>query len=132
MKFHKDGTSPINGEIFVFGSNLAGRHGAGAAKLAYQKFGAIYGQATGLQGNSFAIPTKDQILKPLDLKSIKFYVDDFLIFTQVYPEKEFWVTAIGCGLAGNSHSEIAPMFKKSGENISLPDCFLGFLKDEDE
>jgi hypothetical protein len=116
-------------EIFVFGSNLSGRHGAGAAKLA-TKWGAVYGQEAGLQGNTYGIPTKTgNSLKTLDLSSIKQYVDDFISFTKERTDLTFLVTRIGCGLANLSAKEVAPLFKEAVglENVFLPSEFLTVL-----
>lgn len=107
--------------IFVFGSNLDGRHGKGAALCARNNHGAIYGQGVGLQGNSYAIPTKDKYLKTLSLDKIKPYVDDFLKFASEHPELEFEVTKIGCGLAGYKEIDISPMFESAPRNCHLPD-----------
>ena len=111
-----------NDEIFVFGSNLSGIHGKGAALTAKQKYGAIQGQGWGLQGNSFAIPTKDQNIKTLPLYKIKIFIDTFFLFAKSNPDKKFFITAIGCGLAGYKHEEIAPMFFKFSylKNARLP------------
>lgn len=108
-------------QIFVFGSNLSGRHGLGAAKTA-MFMGAIYGKSIGIQGQTYAIPTKDEDLKPLPLSVIKRYVDEFLEFTKIHPDKHFLVTKIGCGLAGNKVADIAPMFTEAENhgNIALP------------
>ena len=111
----------VNKQIFVFGSNLAGRHGKGAALCARQKHGAIYGQGVGLQGCSYGIPTKDENIKTLGLLSIKFYVDEFLLFALAHPNMTFNVTKIGCGLAGYTEDQIAPMFVDAPENCILPD-----------
>jgi|ERR1019366_3375619 hypothetical protein len=111
-------------KIFVFGSNLSGRHGRGAAKFAREHYGAIYGQATGLQGDSFAIPTKDEKLNTLSLDRIKKYVEAFLMFAQQNPEYEFQLTNIGCGLAGYLPADIAPMFKDAPENVIQSKEFL--------
>lgn len=108
-------------ECFVFGSNLAGRHGAGAALCALQKHGAIYGQGKGLQGDSYALPTKDASLNSLPLTAIAKYVEEFLKFAESRPELTFRVTKIGCGLAGYTESEIAPMFQKVPKNCLLPE-----------
>ena len=81
-------------EVFVFGSNLAGAHGGGAARLAYNRFGAIWGQGVGLQGQSYAIPTMQG-----GVETIKPYVDEFIAFAKAHPEKKFLVTKIGCGIA---------------------------------
>lgn len=107
-------------EIFVFGSNLAGRHGKGAALTAFKQYGAIYGEGQGLQGNSYAIPTKDENIKTLPLNRIRRYVEQFIRFAQLNPEMTFKVTAIGTGLAGYDESEIAPMFVKAPINCILP------------
>ena len=107
-------------EIFVFGSNLAGRHGKGAALFAKQNHGAIYGVGRGLQGNSYAIPTKDHNLKTLPLGEISFYVHSFLLFAEENSDMIFNVTPIGCGLAGYRYSDIAPMFEKCPNNVRLP------------
>lgn len=106
--------------IFVFGSNLAGRHGAGAALCALQDHGAVYGQGIGLQGNSYGIPTKDGNIETLPLTSIHAYVLDFLIHAQEHPDNTYNVTRIGCGLAGYTDSDIAPMFKNAPTNCNLP------------
>lgn len=113
--------------IFVFGSNLAGRHGRGAAKAAVEKYGAIYGQGIGLQGSSYAIPTKDRYIKTLPLYIIANYVKDFLTFANSHPELTFQVTPIGCGLAGYSPEQIAPMFKGAPNNCILPEIFVAVL-----
>lgn len=107
-------------EIFVFGSNLAGRHGKGAALTAFRQYGAIYGQGIGLQGNSYAIPTKDENIKTLPLNKIKKYVDQFIRFAQLNPDMRFKVTAVGTGLAGYNESDIAPMFANAPDNCILP------------
>ncbi len=106
--------------IFVFGSNLAGRHGKGAALFAKQNHGAIYGQGYGLQGSSFAIPTKDGKLKTLPLTEIQKYVTMFIEFAEDHPLMTFQLTPIGCGLAGYKYSDIAPMFKEAPSNVTLP------------
>ena len=120
-------------DIFVFGSNLAGIHGAGAAKFAFKNHGAKWGQGIGLQGYSYAIPTKDRNLKTLDLETIKFYIDDFITGAAFYPVFNFMVTEIGCGLAGYEPKEIAPLFKNAMEvsNIKLPARFLDVIEGTD-
>ncbi len=107
-------------EIFVFGSNLSGMHGGGAARLAYQKFGAIWGQGVGLQGQSYGIPTMQG-----GVNTIKPYVDEFIEFAKTHPQLKFLVTEIGCGIAGFSIEEIAPLFEQAieVENIYLPERF---------
>ena len=104
-------------EIFVFGSNLAGSHGGGAARLAYEQFGAVWGQGVGLQGQSYAIPTMQG-----GVETIKPYVDEFIKFALSHSELIFYVTQIGCGIAGFKVAEIAPLFKKTIDvaNIILP------------
>lgn len=110
----------MKNNIFVFGSNLAGRHGKGAALTAYRTHGAIYGQGMGLQGNSYAIPTKDEQLNILPLHKIQKYVDTFIRFAKLNPDKTFQVTRIGCGLAGYDDVDIAPFFKNAPDNCILP------------
>lgn len=126
MKFHKDGTLPTNGEVFVFGSNLAGIHGAGAAKAAL-RFGARHGHGIGLWGRSYAIPTKDHDLKSLQIDNIKPYIERFKKITLEYPRVEFFVTRVGCGLAGYKDKDIAPLFKGCGENCSFPEQWGAYL-----
>ena len=108
-------------EIFVFGSNLAGMHGGGAAWIAYQRFGAIMGQGVGLQGQSYAIPTMQG-----GVETIKPYVDEFIEFAKAHPELKFLVTKIGCGIAGFREDEIAPLFYHAigCKNIVLPKEFV--------
>ena len=108
-------------EIFVFGSNLAGSHGGSAAYAAYRKFGAIWGQGVGLQGQSYAIPTMQG-----GVETIKPYVDEFIEFAKQHPELKFFVTKIGCGIAGFRIGEIAPLFANAVdvENIILPKEFV--------
>jgi hypothetical protein len=113
--------------IFVFGSNLAGRHGKGAAKFALLNHGAIYGKGWGLQGNSFAIPTKDANLVTLSLSFIKGYVDSFIDFAEKNPDLTFQLTPIGCGLAGYKPEHIGPMFKNSPPNVVIPDEFREYI-----
>jgi hypothetical protein len=119
--------------IFVFGSNLAGRHGKGTALDAKQRHGAIYGQGIGLQGRSYAIPTKDgrnraiPLADPsqtLPLSTIKRHVDTFLAFAASRPDLSFIVTPIGCGLAGYTPAQIAPMFAGAPDNCVLPRPFV--------
>lgn len=105
--------------IFVFGSNLAGRHGKGAALDAVRLYGAIYGMPVGRQGQSYAIPTKDKQLNPLPIHKIKGYVDSFLEYARQHPELVFSVTRIGCGLAGYKNEDIAPLFKDRLRNVIL-------------
>ena len=111
-------------EIFVFGSNLAGAHGGGAARLAYERFGAVWGEGVGLQGQTYAIPTMQG-----GGETIKPYVDAFILFAKENPTQTFLVTRIGCGIAGFRDEEIAPLFKDAidAENIILPQEFAELL-----
>jgi len=111
-------------EIFVFGSNLSGSHGGGAALFAYQKFGAVWGQGVGLQGQSYGIPTMQG-----GTDTIQPYVDEFIEFAQSHSDLKFYVTAIGCGIAGFNPEDIAPLFKKAVEvkNIYMPSSFWAIL-----
>lgn len=109
--------------IFVFGSNLAGIHGGGSALAARKHHGAIMGQGVGLQGDSYAIPTKDKNIQTLPLSEIRKYVADFIEFAHANPEMRFTVVAIGCGLAGYTPEQIAPMFKGCPDNCNLPESF---------
>lgn len=111
--------------IFVFGSNLAGRHGAGAALCALREYGAEYGVGVGRTGHAYAIPTKDRYLHRLELAEIEGYVCDFLEYAKRHFELKFNVTRIGCGLAGYTDTDIAPMFRDAPRNCMLPDEWKG-------
>lgn len=113
--------------VFVFGSNLAGRHGKGAALWATQHRGAVYGIGIGHAGNSYAIPTKDINIKTLPLDRILRYVEWFLDFAMSRPDLTFQLTPIGCGLAGYKPEQIAPMFRDAPPNVILPDEFIKAL-----
>jgi hypothetical protein len=115
--------------IFCFSSNLQGRHGKGAALHAYTNFGAEYGVGEGLQGRSYAIPTKDKFIKTLPIYEIYRHVKTFINFAKDHPEYTFHLTPIGCGLAGYKYEEIAPLFTFAPENVILPDEFIGALKE---
>lgn len=106
------------GEIFVFGSNLQGMHAGGAARIAYNNFGAIWGQGVGLQGQSYGIPTMQG-----GVETVRPYVNEFIQFAKDHPELTFLVTRIGCGIAGFTDAEMAPLFEKAHnmENIVLPE-----------
>lgn len=111
-------------EIFVFGSNLGGMHGGGAARYAYQHFGAVWGEGVGLYGQSYAIPTMHggpDVIKP--------YVEEFIAFAKQHGELLFLVTPIGCGIAGFTAREIAPLFRDAVgvDNIVLPESFIKVL-----
>lgn len=127
----KDRITPENikrledNQIFVFGSNLSGKHGKGAAKTALG-WGAKWGQAKGLQGKTYGIPTKDAtVRKTLSVNVISIFVNEFILFAIQNPQLTFLVTEIGCGLAGLKPKEIAPLFKDvvNIENIYLPEKF---------
>ncbi len=117
-------------EVFVFGSNLSGRHGAGAARTAL-KWGAKWGQAAGMQGKTYAIPSVNaDITRSLSPEEIKPWVDDFTGFAKSFPGLKFLVTEIGCGLAGLKPEDVAPLFKEASElsNVYLPKRFWHNLK----
>jgi hypothetical protein len=117
-------------QIFVFGSNLSGRHGKGAAKTALG-WGAKWGQAAGLQGRTYGIPTKDaSIRRTLRIDEIQPFVDDFIEFAKSRKDLIFLVTEVGCGLAGLKPKDVAPLFIKAVdvENIHLPEKFWHKLK----
>ena len=118
-------------EVFVFGSNEAGRHGAGAARDALA-FGAKFGVYLGMCGQTFAIPTKDPRLRTLPLDRIQSYVNTFLGYAKLAPHLKFMVTPIGCGLAGYKPSQISPFFKEGVqlENVWLPSSFHDFYRQE--
>ena len=111
-------------EVFVFGSNLQGHHYGGAARIANEKFGAIFGQGVGLQGQSYAIPTMQG-----GVETIRSYVDEFIEFAKQHPELIFYVTRIGCGIAGFQDNEIAPLFTAAVgmENVALPQSFIDVI-----
>lgn len=111
-------------EIFVFGSNLAGSHGGGAARIAFEEFGAIWGQGVGMQGKCYAIPTMQG-----GVETIRPYVDEFISFARTHPEYTFLVTRIACGIAGFHPHEIAPLFADAVEieNVILPEDFVEII-----
>lgn len=108
-------------EVFVFGSNLAGIHAGGAARVARERFGAIMGQGVGMQGQSYAIPTMQG-----GVETIKPYVDEFIELAREWDQTTFYVTRIGCGIAGFKDSEIAPLFADALDlyNVRLPESFV--------
>lgn len=120
VRFHADNTIPNSGWIWVFGSNLAGRHGKGAAKIARTNFRAEYGCGQGPTGYAYAIPTKDARLAILPLSHIRKSVQDFIAYAKASPKKRFFVTRVGCGLAGYRDDEIAPFFQNVPTNCSMP------------
>lgn len=111
-------------EVFVFGSNVNGYHGGGAALTALQKFGAIWGQGEGLQGQSYGIPTMEGI------DSMKAAIERFILFAKEHRELIFLVTPIGCGIAGYKPEEVAPYFRSAIdlENVYLPESFWMILE----
>lgn len=119
-------------KIFVFGSNLAGRHGKGAALFARNHRGAVYGQGVGRQGNSYAIPTKGYKLEVLPLSTISEYVSWFIAYAKDNPLLEFEVTPIGCGLAGYKPEQIAPTFKGAPDNCFLPEGWRAIMEKQNE
>lgn len=130
-RFHIDGSAPDTGQVFVFGSNLSGYHGGGAARAAHRLYGADWGVAEGVTGRSYAIPTvKEHIAGPLGLDDIRAAVGRFIDFAQAHPEREFFVTRVGCGLAGHRDEDIAPMFAAAPSNCSLPSQWSEFVGEE--
>jgi hypothetical protein len=109
-------------QVFVFGSNAGGMHGAGAARTAVERFGAVWGEGHGLHGQSYAIDTMS------GLAVIEREVATFLAFAAGHPELEFLVTEIGCGIAGFTPAEIAPLFRGARENVLLPERFAAVLE----
>ena len=111
-------------EVFVFGSNLGGFHAGGAARAAFNNFGAVWGQGVGLQGQSYAIPTMHG-----GVDAIRPYVDEFIQFAQSRPDLYFYVTRIGCGIAGFRDEQMAPLFAAALplDNVALPKSFYDIL-----
>ena len=119
-------SSLAENEIFVFGSNLAGYHGGGAARIARENFGAVWGQGVGLQGQSYSSPTMQG-----GVETIKPYVDEFIDFARIHAQYTFLVTRIACGIAGFRPSEIAPLFANAidVENVILPEDFVEVIQE---
>lgn len=118
-QYHTDRTTPGTLDIFVFGSNLAGRHGKGAALYAKRFKGAKRIVFQGFTGKCYAIPTKDRALAPRSLADIAVAVQAFIVFAKTRPDDRFFVTRIGCGLAGYKDEEIAPLFRDAPTNCSF-------------
>lgn len=114
-------------EIFCFGSNESGIHGAGAAKVAMEKHGAKWGKSYGHHGDSFAIPTKDEDIGFMPKERVEGYVQGFLAYARGHRKLKFKVTAIGCGLAGYKHEDIAPMFRMAPSNCSFDSAWEPWL-----
>ena len=119
----------MNDMVFVFGSNEAGIHGAGAAKIALTQHGALLGKGYGHHGNSFAIPTKDYHIRTLPLSQVRRYISHFIGYAIDHPELQFKVTRIGCGLAGFSNEDIAPMFLAAPDNCWFNTDWVEYLGD---
>lgn len=119
-------------DIFVFGSNIEGRHGKGAALEAARHYGAVRGEGEGHHGRSYAIPTRQtamgraQRLITLRLSDIEIHVRTFLDYAREHPELGFYVTRIGCGLAGYTEDQIAPLFRGAPDNCTLPDGWRNY------
>lgn len=125
MRFTPDNIKELApDEIFVFGSNLVGHHGGGAARVALDRFGAQWGQGEGIQGQSYAIPTMQG-----GVETIKPYVDRFLDLAYEWDQNTFLVTRIGCGIAGFTPEQIAPLFDRALDmyNVVLPRDFYDIL-----
>jgi hypothetical protein len=129
-RFHKDGSSPAKGWIFVFGSNLSGLHYGGAAKHAHTKLGAKMYVGEGITGSCYALPTVSRkIGKPLTLNEIQARVEKFCGFVLENSNLNFFVTRVACVLAGYKDEDIAPMFNaiKNCENVSFAEEWQEFL-----
>lgn len=113
--------------IFVFGSNLAGVHGAGAARYAYERMGAEMGIGEGRTGNCYALPTKDHRIMSLPMEEVIKHVELFIEHANAYPEFIFKVTRIGCGLAGFDDADIAPLFKAAPKNCRFDHMWFPYL-----
>lgn len=113
---------------FVFGSNLAGRHGRAAALFAREHYGAQVGVGVGRTGNAYAIPTKDGNLRVLSLSCIHKHVQTFIQYAVANPDTEFNVTRVGCGHAGYKDDQIAPLFAGAPENCKLPDGWRAIIE----
>ncbi len=112
--------------IFVFGSNLPGKHGRGAARFAAMHYGAVYGVGEGRTGDAYALPTKDHRLVPRSLQEIQISVERFLAYAAAHPELSFKVTRVGCGLAGYADEQIAPMFANASPNCRFDPLWTQF------
>jgi hypothetical protein len=113
--------------IFVFGSNRSGIHGAGAAKTALEKHGAIWGIGEGLAGSSYALPTKGFKIEKISILEVQNHVDNFLEFAVVHPNAEFQVTRVGCGLGGHKDADIAPLFREATNNCLFDEYWKPWL-----
>lgn len=128
-RYHPDGTTPEPHQVFVFGSNLSGLHGGGAARAAFDHYGAAWGVGEGRTGNSYALPTvAKNVAGPLPLTAIAVSVGLFIAYAGNNPDTEFFVTRVGCGLAGHRDEDIAPMFKNAPANCILPEPWRNHLE----
>lgn len=127
-RYHLDNDPVLSNQIFVFNSNLAGRHSDGHADFAYRNFGAIYGVGKGPMNQCYALPTKGMLLKTLPLSEIKEHVKDFLWYTDTHVHDEFYLTRVGCGLAGYQNWQIAPMFEGYRPNIIFPNDWMKWIE----
>lgn len=116
--------------VFVFGSNCSGVHGAGAAKYAYENKGAQWGKSFGHYGDSFAIPTKDRDIETLPLEVIEYFIHGFLAYAYTHTKLFFQVTRIGCGLAGYTNQQIAPLFEGAPPNVMFDEEWKPWLGDD--
>ncbi|HET8688328.1 MAG TPA: hypothetical protein VFM18_17095 [Methanosarcina sp.] len=131
-QYHPDGGKPPVDDqwIFVFGSNLAGKHGGGAAREALETYGAVYGKGLGRHGKSYALPTKGFQIETLKLSVIEGYVRTvFLPYARANQDLKFYVTRVGCVLAGYTNEDIAPLFKDAPTNCVFPEPWMAFLED---
>ena len=129
-KYHADGSAPPAGSVFVFGSNLSGIHGGGAARFAHDHCGAEWGVGQGRTGQAYALPTvREHIAGPLPLPLIAEAVGRFLHYAATHPEESFFVTRVGCGLAGYRDSDIAPLLRDAPANCSLPQPWQALIED---
>ena len=129
MRFTQENIETLEaGEIFIFGSNLSGRHDAGAARKALE-FGAVMGKGVGFKGRTYAIPTKDENIRTMPIEAIEPYVKQFIDYASKNQHLTFLVSKIGCGLAGYSPEDIAPLFEDAllYPNIVLPEEFFNIL-----
>ncbi|MHA3104569.1 hypothetical protein [Acinetobacter sp. ANC 3791] len=114
--------------VFVFGSNLAGEHNDGAARIAQLFFGAMTGIGRGWSGQSFAIPTLNEHLQQMPISQIAHYIEDFKIYAQNHLTTQYFITALGCGIAGYQVSEIAPLFQGISSNVIFPESFRPYVE----
>jgi len=126
--FHRDGAAPDDpAAVFVFGSNIAGAHGGGAARAAVDRFDARMGVAEGMTGRAYAIPTVDHMIRPLPLETVRASVERFLAHARANPQTLFFVTRVGCGIAGFADAEIAPLFRGAPDNLSFAESWREWL-----